>query len=212
MPSGTGAEPQYGAYFLANASSPTGVPGIADVTANISFGRIIVNNLPAGVTVQEISFTYDIEQKTTARSTVGSGYPRPQETWVSKRTGARTWSTAAWAAGQSYTFFDSKNGGWTGNLVTYLGSNRSITWDDGVARTSWAIKNTWKAGTAGDPRVLTTSDSSSSCTNAVLMELGQLDLSATFGISSTQVRTYGSVEVLLSDGQRLTFAKQSVYV
>lgn len=186
------------------------VPGTVTGEANISFGRVQVTGLPSGVTVTKISVTYDVEQHTTARGTQSPGYPSPFETYISKRTGASAYSTTSWAQGSSYNFYDSKNS-WTGNKVVFEGGNRSIQWSDGVSRSSWAVTNTWVAGTAGDPRTLQTTTNGSGCSTVTLPEMGQLTMTGTYATTSMKVQTYVTAVVTLSNGQQLRIAGQSTY-
>lgn len=183
-------------------------PGIINGQTRISFGLVGVKNLPEGVTIRNISVTYDVEQRNGTRSAIVPGHPSPRETYVSKQTGASAYSSTAWSVGSSYSFYDTKNN-WSGNRVTFVGENRSVPWQDGISRPSWAVTNTWSAGTAGDPRVLVDTTQPGGCRTSTLREMGQLTMQATFGSTNFRSLTYVTIKVTLSDGQELSIAGQT---
>lgn len=184
----------------------------------LSAGSVTMNSVPEGVYITSITVETYVEQKV-SRADSTPGYPAPDATasgkkYVSYQVAAKKW-VAGMTAGQTHSFYDSKNGGYS-NSLTYLGSGIRKSTDAATnggqwSGTTWGFRLTWSgnaSGTstlAGDPRRVTTTTTTNGCSTLTLPEMGQLNLSATY-TTQAAANVLSFFTVVLSDGTTMNWS------
>ena len=115
--------------------------GTGTHSLDASFGSVVVKNLPAGVTVTNVSATLYVQNRTQRSPWLGRDYPSPAKSGVSHN----TTSAATYGTGTS-TYWDANKN--CAQQYTYNGI--STFNDERNTYSAWTMRSNWKPGTTGD--------------------------------------------------------------
>lgn len=178
--------------------------GTGTHSLDASFGSVVVKNLPASVTVTNVTATIYVQNRTQRSPWPDRGYPSPATSWVSHN----TTSAATYGTGTS-TWWDAKNH-WV-QPYTYNGIS---TFNDGRnTYSAWSMTSNWTPGIAGDPRTPTYNGGTFTMPELGSFFLTAVDANAPAPAANTVVAMSGiTVIVTLSNGQTLSYTGATNYV